>query len=112
MMLVSVSVSAGFYTTLSWAVMVVKESWSLVDFYTGIRDGSVEVPSSSSRRFVFPETFREQPLSVSAGSKHCGPFHACSVSATLGKMAPFRTYIKYAVEQPSHSKTASQCGFL
>ena len=92
--------------------MVVKESWSPVDLYTGIRDGSVEVPSRSSRRFVFPETFREQPLSVSAGSKHCGPFHACSVSAMLGKTAPFGTYIKYAVEQPSHSETASECGFL
>ena len=81
--------------------MVVEESWSLVDSYTGIRDGSVEVPSSSSRPFVFPETFREQPFSVSVGSKHCGPFHACSVSATLGEVAPFGTCIKYAVEQPS-----------
>ena len=83
-MLVSVSVSAGFHTILSWAIMVMEESWSLVDLYTGIRDGSVEVPSTSSCPFVFPETFREQPFSVSVGSKHCGPFHACSVSATLG----------------------------
>ena len=95
-MLVSVSVSAGFHTILSWAIMVVEESWSLVDLYTGIRDGSVEVPSTSSRPFVFPETFREQPFSVSVGSKHCGPFHACSVSATPGEVAQFGTYIKYA----------------
>ena len=77
--------------------MVAEESWSLVDFYTRIPDGSVEVPSSSSHPFVFPETFREQPFLVSVGSKHCGPFHACSVSATPGEVAPFGTYIKYAV---------------
>ena len=52
--------------------MVVEESWSLVDLYTGIQNGSVEVTSSSSHCFVFPETFREQPFSVSVGIKHCG----------------------------------------
>ena len=77
MMLVFVSVSAGFHTILSWEIMVV---WSLVDLYTGIRDGSVKVPSSSSRPFVFPEMFREQPFSVSVGSKHVGPcMHAVSL---------------------------------
>ena len=96
-MLVSVGISAGFHTILSWAFMVVEESWSLVDLYAGIRDGSVEVPSSNSCPFVFLEMFREQPFLVSVGSKHCGPFHACSVSATLGEVAPFSTYIKYAV---------------
>ena len=54
----SVSVSAGFHTILSWAIMVVEESWSLVDLYTGMWDGSVKVPSSSSCPFVFLETFR------------------------------------------------------
>ena len=99
-MLVSVSIAAGFHTILSWAITLVEESCSLVDLYTGIRDGTVEVPSTSTRPFVFPETFREQPFSVLVGSKQCGPFQACNLSAKLGEVAAFGTYIKFVVEQP------------
>ena len=90
-MLVSASVSAGFHTILSWVVMVVEESWSLMDLYTGIRDGSFKIPSTSTRPFAFPEVFREQPFSVSVGSKGSVPFHACSLTVTLGEVAPFGT---------------------
>ena len=55
-MLVSVSIAAGFKLILPWAIMVVQECCSLVELYTGIRDGSIEVPSNSSRPFEFPET--------------------------------------------------------
>ena len=47
-MLVSVSIAAGFKLILPWAIMVVQECCSLVELYTGIRDGSIEVPSTSS----------------------------------------------------------------
>ena len=55
-MLVSVSIAAGFKLILPWAIMVVQECCSLVELYTGIRDGSIEVRSTSSRPFEFPET--------------------------------------------------------
>ena len=96
-MLVSVSIAAGFQTILSWVILLVEESCSLVDLYTGIRDGSLEVPSTSSCPFVFPEVFREQPFSVLIGSKQCGPFQACNLSAKLGEVAAFGTYIKFVV---------------
>ena len=108
MMLVCVSISVGVQTILSWVIVVVEESWSLVDLYTGIRDASIDVPSISTRPFTFPEAFSEQPFSVLVGSKRSGPFCACSPSATLGEVAPFRTYIKYVVERPSHSETMRQ----
>ena len=75
MMLISISISAGFHTILSWVIIVVEESWLLVDLYTGIRDGSVNVPSCSSHPFIFPLTLREYPFLMLVGSKHCSPFH-------------------------------------
>ena len=68
LMLVSVSIAAGFKLILPWAIMVVQECCSLVELYTGIRDGSIEVPSTSSRPFEFPETYKEQPFSVVVAS--------------------------------------------
>ena len=41
-----ISISAGFHTILSWASMVAEESWLIVDLFTGIQDGSVEVPQA------------------------------------------------------------------
>ena len=64
---------------------MVEESLSIVDLYsvyTGIQDGSIEAPSSGSRPFIFPETFREQPFSVSVGSKHCDSAHDLVKSET------------------------------
>ena len=40
-------------------IMMVEESCSRVDLYTRVRDGSVEVPSTSSCYFEFVMTFRE-----------------------------------------------------
>ena len=68
-MLVSVSIAAGFKLILPWAIMVVQECCSHVELYTGIRDGSTEVPSTSSGPFEFPETYKEQPFSVAVASK-------------------------------------------
>ena len=55
---VSLVASTPFYI-LPWTIMVVEESCSLVDFYAGIRDGTVEVLFVSTSPFVFPEAFRE-----------------------------------------------------
>ena len=54
-MLVSVSIAAGFHHILAWSINVVEERYSLVDLYTGSRDGSIEVLSIS----------RELPFQVS-----------------------------------------------
>ena len=67
--------------------MVVEESCSLVDFYTGIRDETVEVPSASTSPFIFPEAFSEQSFSVLVGSKQSGPFQPCNLAARLGEVA-------------------------
>ena len=67
-MLVSVSIAAGFHHILVWSINVVEECCSLVDLYTGICDGSIEVLSISSCPFEFPETFKEQPFSVAVAS--------------------------------------------
>ena len=45
----SVSIAASFHLILAWSIMVVEECCSLVDLYTGIRDGSIEVPSALSK---------------------------------------------------------------
>ena len=87
--------------------MVVEEFCSLVDLYAGIRDGTVEVLSASTFPFVFPEAFREQPFYVLVGSKPSGPFQPCNITARLGEVAAFGTYLKYAVQQPSDSETAN-----
>ena len=68
-MLVSVGISAGFCIILPWSILVVEESCSLIDLYTGIRDGSIEVPSTRSCPFEFPETYEKQPFSVAVASK-------------------------------------------
>ena len=107
-MLVCVSIAGGFHTILTWTIMVVEESFSLVDLYAVIRDGTVEVPSASTSPFVFPEAFREQPFSVLVGSKQSGPFQPCNLAARLGEVAAFGTYLKYVVEQPSDSETANE----
>ena len=88
-MLVSVSIAAGFQLILSWAIMVVEECCSLVDLYNGIRNGSIEVPSTSSRPFEFPETLKEQPCSVVVASKQLGPFQPCNLEAKSGEVASF-----------------------
>ena len=87
--------------------MAVEESCSLVDLYAGIRDGTVEVPSASMSPFIFPEAFREQPFSVSVWSKQSGCFQPCNLSARLGEVTAFGSYLKYVVEQPSDSETAN-----
>ena len=105
-MLASVSIVAGFYLILPWAIMVVEESCSLVDLYIGIREGSIEVPSTSSCPFEFPETFKEQPFSLVVASKQSGPFQPCNLAAKLGEVAAFGTYLKFVVERPRDSDTA------
>ena len=83
------SIATGFKLTLSWTIMVVEECCSLVDLYNGIRDGSIEVPSTSSRLFEFPETLKEQPFSVVVASKQLGPFQPCNLEAKSGEVASF-----------------------
>ena len=58
---------------------MIEECCSLVDLYTGIRNGSIEVQSTSSRPFEFPETFKEQPFSVVVASKQSGLFQPCNL---------------------------------
>ena len=53
-----------WFPALSWTIMVVKECCSLIDLYNGIHDGSIEVPSTSSRPFEFPATLKEQPFAI------------------------------------------------
>ena len=96
-MLVSVSIAVGFHLSLAWSIMVVEECCFLVDLYHGIHDGSIEVPSTSSRPFEFPETFKEQPFSVAVASKQSGPFQPCNLAAKLGEVAAFGTYLKFVV---------------
>jgi len=98
-MLVSVSIAAGFQVTLSWAVMVVKECCSLVDLYNGICNGSIEVPSTSSRPFEFSETLKEQPFSIVMASKQSVPFLPCNLGAMLGEVASFGTYLKFMLSR-------------
>ena len=78
--------------------MVVEECWSLVDLYNGICNDSIEVPSTSSRSFELPETFKEQPFSIVMASKQLGPFQPCNLAVKLGA---FGTYMKFMVEQPN-----------
>ena len=106
-MLVSVSIAAGFNLILPWAIMVVQECCSLVELYTGIRDGSTEVPSTSSRPFEFSETYKEQPFSIVVASKQSGPFQPCILAAKLGEVAAFGTYLKFVVKRPGDCDTAS-----
>ena len=102
-MLVSVSIAAGFKLILPRAIMVVQECCYLVELYTGIRDGSIEVPSTSRRPFEFPETYKEQPFSVVVASKQSGPFQPCNLASKLGA---FGTYLKFMVERPGDCDTA------
>ena len=74
--------------------MVVEECWSLVDLYNGI----IEVLSTSSCPFEFPETFKEQPFSTVVASKQLRPFQPCNLAAKLGEVASFGTYLKFMVE--------------
>ena len=96
-MLVSVSIAAGFHLILAWSIMVVEQWCSLVDLYHGIRNGSIKIPSISSRPFEFPETFKEQPFSMAVASKQSGPFQPCKLVAKLGEVAAFGTYLKFLV---------------
>lgn len=48
---------------LSWSIMVVVKSSLLIDLYTAISNGTIEVPSPSSCPFSFHEWYREQPFS-------------------------------------------------
>ena len=106
-MLVSVSISAGFCLILPWSIMVFEESCSLVELYTGIHDGSIEVPSTSSCPFEFPNTYKEQPFSVVVASKLAGPFQPCNLVAKLGEVAAFGTHLKFLVERPKDTETAA-----
>ena len=108
MMLVSVSIAAGFKLILPWAIMVVQECCSLVELYTGIRDGSIEVTSTSRCPFEFPETYKEQPFSVVVASKQSGSFQPCNLAAKLGEVAAFGTYLKFMVERPGDCDTAAK----
>ena len=107
-MLVSVGIAADFKLILPWAIMVVQECCSLVELYTGIRDGSIEVPSTSSHPFEFPETYKEQPFSVVVASKQSGPFQPCNLAAKLGEVAAFGTYLKFMVERSGDCDTATK----
>jgi len=57
--------------------------------YNGIHNGNIEVPSTSSRPFEFPETLKEQPFSVVVASKQLGPFQPCNLEMKLGEVASF-----------------------
>ena len=61
-MLVSVNIDAGFLLILPWSVMVVEQSYSLIDLYTEIQDGNVEVLFTSSFHFEFVMIFKGQPF--------------------------------------------------
>ena len=87
--------------------MVVEESCSLVDLYVGIRNGTIEVPSTSSSPFEFPETYKEQPFSVAVACKQMSPFQPCNLAAKLGEVAAFGTHLKIVVEPPKVSKKAA-----
>ena len=78
-----VSIAAGYFTV----TLVVHECCSLVELYIGIRDGSIEVASTNSRPFEFPETYKEQPFSVVVASKQSGPFQPCNLAAKLLPLA-------------------------
>ena len=91
----------------AYFIMVVEECWYLVDLYNGIRDGSIEVPSTSSRPFEFPETFKEQPFSAVVASKQLGQFQPCNLAAKLGEVTSFGTYLKFMVEQPRDCDTVA-----
>ena len=99
------SVSIADKLILPW---VVQECCSLVELYSGICDGSIEVPSTSSHPFEFPETYKEQPFSVVVASKQSGPFQPCNLAAELGEMAAFGTYLKFMVERPGDCDTAAK----
>jgi len=58
----------------AWTIMEVKECCSLI----GIRDGSIEVLSTSSHPFEFPESFKEK---IVVASKQLGPFQPCNLAA-------------------------------
>ena len=75
------------------------------NIFTGIRDDSIEVPSTSSRPFEFPEIFKDQPFSVAVASKQSGQFQPCNLAAKLGEVAAFGTYLKFVVECPRDSNT-------
>ena len=83
-------------------------SCRVIYIYTGIRDGSIEVPSTSSRPFEIPEAYKEQPFSVVVASKQSGPFQPCNLAVKLGEVAAFGTYLKFMVERPGDCDTAAK----
>ena len=95
------------FSSLFYPWQKVQECCSLVDLYTGIRDGSIEVLSTSSCPFEFPETYKEQPFSVVVASKQSGPFQPCNLAAKLGEVA-FGTYLKFMVERPGDCGMAAK----
>ena len=80
--------------------MLVEECCSLVDLYTGICVGSIQVPSTSRHPFEFHETFKERPFSVIVVSKQSGPFQPCDVAAKLEEVAAFGNYLKLLLRVP------------
>jgi len=88
--------------------MVVEECCSLKDIYNGIHDGSIEVSSTSSRLFQFPETFKEQPFSLIAASKQ-SVFQPCNLAVKLREMVSFCTYLKLIVERPNIKIQSTAC---
>ena len=93
-----VRIDVGVREILVWCILVVGELWTVLELYNAIRDGHIEIPSTAGRLFQFPEELKEQPLYSGVGSKQSGPFNSCSLSAKLGEIAAFGTYIKFSLE--------------
>ena len=107
-MLVAVRIDVGVREILSWSILVVEELWTVLELYNGIRDGHIQVPSTTGRQFQFPAELKEQPLYTGVGSKQSGPFNSCSLLAKLGEIAAFGTYIKFSLEQSKDAKPSKQ----
>ena len=105
-----VRIDVGVREILAWcsSILVVEELWTVLELYNGIRDGHIQVPSTAGRQFQFPEELKEQPLYAGVGSKQSGPFNSCSLSAKLGEIAAFGTYIKFSLEQSKDAEPSKQ----
>ena len=103
-MLEGLRINVGVRDILAWCILVVGELWTVLELYSGSRDGHIEVPSTAGRQFQFPEELKVQPLYAGVGSMQSGPFNLCSLLAKLSEIAAFGTYIKFSLER---SKDAS-----
>jgi len=74
MMLVCVSIGGVCHTIPPWTILVVEDSCTLLDQYTGIHNGYFEVPFASACPLDFPASYKEQPFFVEVGTKKAGPF--------------------------------------